>query len=574
MSDSNQTLSTPLAELARLQTALSEITATLRSEREQLRARGINLPPLVMQTLTGVAAEFDALEHLLTAEQIELGQLRSLVDSGAMISASFDTDRVLNRAMGIIITLTGAERGYIILVDAQTGALDFRVQSEPDVTGQHNLAAPDPHISQSVVRAVLTSGQPLLTDSAHEDARFAGQKSVAAMMLRSVLCVPLRYKDDVIGVVYVDNRIRAGMFSERELNLLAAFANQVAVALTNARLYSDIRQALGEIMTVRELTGSVFESVGSGILTTDAAGVITMYNEAAADILDGLRDHDGMRLQDALHSEAVGDVLAEVRLTRTPQAIEAEVTSPSGKRLYAGIKVAPLRNAQPSGEGLVVVIDDLTEQQERSAMLNIMRRYLPPQMVDNIHTISGLDLGGERRDVTCMFVNVRPVSTLPDGLRPQAIMAQINGYLAGATDCIHAVGGVIDKYMGTEIMALFNTQLNPQPDHAVRAVEAALRIRDHLAARDGGAGHFRIGIHSGEATLGNVGSFARRDFTAIGDAINLAKRLEENATSGQIIVSADTHARIDADGLRFEVRGPLQVKGRTGAAPVYEAFRA
>lgn len=128
--------------------------------------------------------------------------------------------------------------------------------------------------------------------------------------------------------------------------------------------------------------------------------------------------------------------------------------------------------------------------------------------------------------------------------------------------------------MGTEIMALFNTQLNPQPDHAARAVEAALRIRDHLAAQDGGAGHFRIGIHSGEATLGNVGSFARRDFTAIGDAINLAKRLEENATAGQIIISADTHARIDADGLRFEVRGPLQVKGRTSAAPVYEAFRA
>jgi class 3 adenylate cyclase len=129
--------------------------------------------------------------------------------------------------------------------------------------------------------------------------------------------------------------------------------------------------------------------------------------------------------------------------------------------------------------------------------------------------------------------------------------------------------------MGTEIMALFNSQLNPQANHAALAVEAALRIRDRFAELDGdGAAHFRIGIHSGVATLGNVGSFSRRDFTAIGDAINLAKRLEENAAGGQIIISEDTRRLIDGRGQRFEVRAALTVKGRTTATGVFEAFRA
>ncbi|MEM6528636.1 MAG: adenylate/guanylate cyclase domain-containing protein, partial [Chloroflexota bacterium] len=145
---------------------------------------------------------------------------------------------------------------------------------------------------------------------------------------------------------------------------------------------------------------------------------------------------------------------------------------------------------------------------------------------------------------------------------------------------------VIDKYMGSELMVLFNTQLNPQPDHALRAIETALDIRDAFLKFYAAVGispdphWYRIGIHSGIATLGNVGSHNRRNFTAIGDTINLSKRLEENATAGQIIISEDllkyatqTAGTNTLPGIRMEEREAVKVKGRQQYTRIYEVFR-
>ena len=139
--------------------------------------------------------------------------------------------------------------------------------------------------------------------------------------------------------------------------------------------------------------------------------------------------------------------------------------------------------------------------------------------------------------------------------------------------------------MGNEIMVLFNTQLNPDADHAFCAVETALALRDAFVdlykrlGIDPQPHYYRIGIHTGVATLGNVGSMNRRSFTAIGDTINLSKRLQENATGGQIIISEDSCATSSNrqtifDQIRFEERESIQVKGRTQLTRIYEVFRA
>jgi adenylate cyclase len=231
------------------------------------------------------------------------------------------------------------------------------------------------------------------------------------------------------------------------------------------------------------------------------------------------------------------------------------------------------------------VLDDLTEQREREESLELMTRYLPPGMVDNIQQIAGLALGGERREVTCMFVYATPYAVVGENARPQQMMEQLNIYLEVATNAIHSAQGIIDKYMGNEIMVLFNTQLNPDANHARCAVMAALDLRDAFVSLYEEIGvvpdpHlYHIGIHTGVATLGNVGSLNRRSFTAIGDSINLSKRLEENATDGQIIVSEDTLHHILRNNpaqseIRFEERPSLQVKGRTQQTRIYEVFRA
>jgi adenylate cyclase len=141
--------------------------------------------------------------------------------------------------------------------------------------------------------------------------------------------------------------------------------------------------------------------------------------------------------------------------------------------------------------------------------------------------------------------------------------------------------------MGTEVMVLFNTRLNEQPeDHALRAVQAALLMREgfqklYKTQKINPNPHFyRIGIHSGWATTGNVGSHDRRDFTALGDTINLSHRLLENAGMGEIIISDSTldYLRNLPGGLptpmRVEERDPITVKGRKQATGRYEVFQS
>ncbi len=574
-----------LGEVEKLKSLAEEITTSLRSQRDILKTRGLTLPPMTMQVLTTIVNELNMLEHSLTSETTELGQLRSLADNAAMINSSLEMNTILTNAMDVIISLTGAERGYIILRELQTGDILFPVRRENELAG-HTTNGGTPQISMTIVREVLDTGTPMLTDNAYKDERLANNVSIAALTLRSVLCVPLNYKGEIIGAVYVDNRLRTGVFEQREKTLLVAFANQAAVAMENARLYAALKKSLAEITEVKDLIDNVFESIGSGVITIDIENLILTLNRAAAAIL---ARHDrgavlGKPLKELLSDlgDEFAEALGKVQRGDEKQVFEGRMAV-AKRDISVNMKLSPLKDAGGNPQGSAIVLDDVTEQREREEMLTIMKRYLPPEMVDNIHSIARLDLGGERREVTCMFVDVRSIASMPTGLRPPQIMEMVNVYLSRATECIHQVKGVIDKYMGTDVMGLFNSQLNPMQDHAAQAVEAALLIRDafvELYAELGLAPdphYYRLGINSGVATLGNVGSSHRRDFTAIGDTINLSKRLEENATPGQMIISEYTLAYLEASGqplsFRYQELEPIQAKGRQQKTRVYEIFR-
>jgi class 3 adenylate cyclase len=277
----------------------------------------------------------------------------------------------------------------------------------------------------------------------------------------------------------------------------------------------------------------------------------------------------------------VKDHLITVRERNEPVTIEAETTLDNQQVRTLNLKLSPLKDGMNITHGVALVVDDLTEIKRRDAMLEAVRRYLPPAMVDDIQSIENIGLGGVRRQVTVMFVDVRPFHTFPSHLSASELMELLNTYLTAGTDTIHRKSGLVDKYMGNEIMALFNTQLNPSESHALDAVQAAIDIVHDFRALYEQLGekpktpYYRVGIHTGVATLGNVGGAMRREFSVLGDTVNLAKRLEENAEQGQIIISQETYAAC-ADALgeqnRVEVveRGALQVKGRKQTTKIYE----
>ncbi len=571
-----------IQELGQAQTLLAQVTATLSSQKEILKQRGMNLPPMVMPALKTAQADLAKLESSVVDEQTELGQLRALADMSANITTSLETDNVLEETMDIVIALTRAERGYILLLQ-DDGSFHFRVIR--DTTGK-SAPGQEPQISMTVLQHVVNTGEALLADNAFQDERFQGGASVANFSLRSVLCVPLMYKGSMTGLVYVDNRLQSAIFTEREKQTLMAFANTAAVAIANARYYAEIQASLQQITHVQELMENVFESIGSGLIATNADDVITTFNRAAQEILAWQTPEAvGVPLQNVLSriSSTLEEELEIIRDAGESHSLDAEIPRPDGGRVAISMKMSPLRDMDNTVQGVAIVMDDVTDKREQEQQLRVMKTYLPPEMVDQIHEISQLDLGGVRREVTCLFAEVRPLSSMKDNA-PKEIMDILNEYLGIAADCVAETGGVVDKFMGNEIMAIWNTQLNKMENHAEQAIRCALLMRERFEALYQEKGlpadtrWYRVGMHTGAATLGNVGSTNRRDFTAIGDTINLSKRLEENTTAGQIILSEDTRQQLnssgDSSGFRFEDIPAILGKGKSTATQVYEVFRA
>ena len=170
-------------------------------------------------------------------------QLDALVGVGHTINSSMGSKKVLDTVMDIVISLMRAERGLIMLRD-QTGEFSIDAARGMD---QVNLEGEDFSVSKTIVRRVAETGEQVLTTNAQEDPRFAKQESVVENNLRSILCVPLKLKDEIIGVIFVDSRMRSGLFQESDMKILSAFADQAAVAIDNARLFDNLQAANREL---------------------------------------------------------------------------------------------------------------------------------------------------------------------------------------------------------------------------------------------------------------------------------------------------------------------------------------
>jgi PAS domain S-box-containing protein len=568
------------AHLRALHAQVSAADEVLHRQADLLRLRAIAPPAELFAALGAAAGTLRQLAESVTDAQAELEQLRSLSVTSALINSSLDADTVLAQALDQLLKLTGAERGFIVLGGADGDTLDFRI-----ARGLNTADLERADVSRTLLRQVLASGHAVLTDNAAADPRLAGSDTVAKFALRSVMCVPLLFKGVVEGAIYVDNRLKTGLFTKRDLALLAAFANQAAIALHNATLYTRVQETMGEINRARALIEHVFASIGSGIITADSRDRILALNAAAAAILrcaeSGVVGQPLTRVLPLEHDQL--KQIHSLREDGRSASFEAQPDIAGRGRIMLSIRVSPLQSADGRAQGTTLVLDDRTEHEEREETLRLMTRYLPPGMVEHIDQIADLGLGGERRVITCAFITTCSFSRFPPGLRPAETMAMLNIYLDTATACVHRARGVIDKYMGSDMMVLFNTQLNPEPAHARAALAMALDMRAAFEAlyrrmgADPTAHHYAIGIHTGVATLGNVGSLRRRSFTALGDTINLARRVQESAGPGQILLTGEAaeHLQSSAGGsLQLEARPALQARGRQQATPIFEVVRA
>lgn len=219
-----------------------------------------------------------------------------------------------------------------------------------------------------------------------------------------------------------------------------------------------------------------------------------------------------------------------------------------------------------------------TEGQQRRYLRRAFEHYVSPQVIARIvEDPSRLRLGGERREVSILVSDIEGFSSFAEGMDPQDLAAFLNDYLGAMTAVLLAEGATLDKYEGDGIVAFWNAPVG-QPDHALRAIRAALRCQrvlasraDEFAGRIGRPLRMRVGVHTGIVSVGNFGSRRRFDYTVLGDAVNLASRLEgANKRFGTGTLASEETWRKAGPGILGREIGRVRVVGRVQPVTIHE----
>jgi len=394
--------------------------------------------------------------------------------------------------------------------------------------------------------------------------------------------VPLHYERKLIGFLALGPRRSGDLYRSDDLEFLAAVGAQSTLALENARLFTNQGRILDETREMKNLMDDIFASMASGVITTDLQRRVTLFNRAAEQVFRiAGREAIGRpvsELTPCLGGEL--DRVAAILLEGEIAAINRELCCdmPDGRQVSLRVGFAPLRDARLETKGVAIVFEDVSERRRLEAEQERIRqtfgRVVAPRVRDRLLADGrNLKLDGITQTVSIVFADLTGFSTYSELHAPDVVFPRLNSYLSLAANAILEQEGTLDKFMGDAAMAIWNAP-DAQPDHAWRAVRAAHEIvqRSRAANREArGSAHkmvFRIGISTGSAMVGNVGTDELFNYTAIGDAVNIAQRLQTHADAGEVLLEHNTYEAV-AERVVVEPLRPLTVKGREQPVQVY-----
>ena len=224
----------------------------------------------------------------------------------------------------------------------------------------------------------------------------------------------------------------------------------------------------------------------------------------------------------------------------------------------------------------IIVFHYISVRAERGKINRAFRMYVAPEIVDDVAESGSyqLHLGGRNKDIAVLFVDIRGFTTMSENLAPEEVVEILNEYFGVITDAIFKNKGTLDKFIGDAAMAVFNSPFDLD-DYVYRAVATACDIArasetlgEKLMERFGKKVSYGIGVNCGQAIIGNIGSNFRMDYTAIGDTVNTASRLESNAKAGEILISEEVKKRLEGR-IETEDVGEIPLKGKSNKIFVY-----
>jgi adenylate cyclase len=523
-----------------------------------------------------------ALNSSISTLQRERSELEALYDIARVLNSTLELDEVLRLVMDQVIRVVNAERGFLMLVNRDTNELEFIIARDKKAS---TIDKSTFKISRSTVDRVVRTREPLLTDDAQLDVDLKNQNSIMAYGIRSILCAPLVVRDHCIGAVYVDSRVNANLFGPQHRDLLLAFSHQAAIAIDNARLFADLTRTIRQVNEDKQYMDNIFASIANGVITTDASGLITTFNDAAAKILLLNPQHAiGKHFQEvfaALPQVGVNELLQNAIVEHehgTMVTHSVECVIPGLGQVSLDLYVSALRDTQDNDMGLTLVIDDRTDLNRYKAQAEqvrrIFERYVHPHVVQQLmKDPNALNLGGETKEISILFADIRGYTTLSEETSPDSVMNLLNRYLEMMVKAIWDEEGTLTAFMGDALMAIFNAPL-AQEDHALRAVRAAWNMRKAVLQYQQRQPQelpiaFGFGVNTGLGVVGNLGSQGRlQNYTAIGDAVNIASRLQSNASDNNILLHNSTFLEVRKHVIVSRL-APLRVKNKSEPLEVW-----
>jgi adenylate cyclase len=581
---------------SRLDEALDDVRALAKPADQDPKTKHSLSGPArhLLELLAGArrdvrAREVEASVSATRAQRLEteLEQQKRRADTLVRIGKAINAVRELPALLGLVVDLaveaTGAERGLVVVPDESGSPKEFTAVNNLDPS---DLGGPSFAVSRSIVERVFRSGEPLVTTDAQNDPNVDTAPSIRSLHIRSIICVPIANKDGVIGVIYVDSRVRPDALLHHDPELLATIADQAAVAIDNARLYEDLSKSFAELSGVKTQADEILESIASGVVVLDASDAITQFNRAA-EITFGLSASTLVgRHARILNTWLPGfsSLLDRYKSEGEPR-MRIEV---NGNHFIRGSIVLQVtffrvRDLSGAGAGTAVVLNDLTEsraleaekaaQAEKSERIaRSFERYVAPHVVTALlRDPDAVVLGGTRQTATMMFADIRGFTEISERLMPEEVVEMLNRYLDPVVNVVFSNSGLLDKFYGDGIMAVFGAP-RPSEDDALRAVTAARQILEQvhlLSARPdmGWPLSVSIGLATGDVVAGHIGSERRLEYTVVGDAVNLASRLQGIAEPNQILADEATYERVK--GSFTATRRLARIKGKAGLTPVY-----
>jgi len=485
------------------------------------------------------------------------------------LAGEIEIDVLISRIMSSATLLLNADRSTLLLYDEKTNELWSRFAEELEIK-EIRLSA-----TEGIAGAVFREGNVINLADAYDDPRFNRSVDRATgYRTKSMLALPvLGKKGQCIGVVQVLNKSNGNAFSAKDEIRLRAFAAEVGISLDNSRLFDEVRK-------VSNYNESILKSTSNGLITIGQDGIIASVNQAAYEILE--IDHIqmvGKHIED--HAMALGfqnpwiiESLERARVTQARQLNVDYTLKWHGIEKSVNAVSTPLIGLEGESIGTMLVLEDITTEKR---VKTTMARYMSVEVAEQLLAGGEDQLGGKDQEIVILFSDIRSFTTLSEKLGARGTVNMLNEYFAEMVDVIFKHKGILDKYIGDAMMALFGAPFKAEDD-ADRAVMTAEEMMAELALlnkrrEDKGlqAIHIGVGLAMGKVVVGNIGSPKRMEYTVIGDSVNLASRLEgANKFYGtSILISESLAMRLTRPTLMREV-DKLRVKGKNEPVTIFE----